>query len=960
MNPKLPKTGRDKRRPRPDIGSMVAAARSEAEKILNALTDGRNPKLLSGINPYRLVSILGDIDTLENSAPQAPIMRSEEYREIVDTTAFVIKTDAQGKILYANDLFCRSLGYDYADLIGRSADVYCHPDNLAMYEDALKSPKVGWSGEVKFLTKSGKELFVELRLSKDFDPSGNLIGSIAIHYDISDKILHRNIAKQHKELNSIILDEQPNIVAVLEKGVGIISLNRAFFKTFGFKDLNDFKQRQKSFFDIFSQHEDSCSIAHSKWWLDMLTGAAGQMADRRVKAHDADGVLRTFEVNAKILSLGKGSHLREYYIVSLNDITAAQKEADNAKEEANEAHRESYAKSSFLANMSHEIRTPLNGIIPVVELLEEGVLDVGQKEYVSVIKRSAQSLLSIINDILDFSKIETGAFEIDNIDFDLVEELESITDLFVAKAHEKGIDFCVFIDPQIPTCTMGDPKRIKQVVTNLVGNAIKFTESGEVSVAAELTARDESHITVRIAVKDTGIGIRSEDVSDIFNPFTQADNTISRKFGGTGLGLSISKNLVEMMGSQLQVESIYGEGSRFYFELDLPLCESGKNRVDIDNMHKTIGIYIVDNDRARRCASTLFRYLDSFLLNYVEIHNRDEVELICCDIMIVVSTGCDFIEWIDDSLRERLRIVSIVPANTKNRNRFRSDAVISMPINGSKIYDAILDNRYHATEDIHKIAASEPAARYNASVLVAEDGKTNRSVVQALLNRLGIEPVFAENGFQAVEAVKDLYYKEDRGFDIILMDIHMPVMGGEEATRQIIEHEDRMGVDRKTPIVALTADAIKGREKKYLDQGMSGFISKPIDRVKFDSVIATFLGHLKEVSEPVVSSSDQHSLQTNDKASRIAETLGVDVEIAEMLLDDFYANWREYHTLFLKAINENDLDEIARVAHIVKGSAGSLCFYEASEIAERIEDHAKERDEVDYKTMCETLEGFLK
>lgn len=959
------KGGREARQPRPNIELMLKAALEESQKITNALSSGVNDFLRSDINIHRLSCILGDIDTLQNSKPNVPIMRAEEYRHIVDSTAIVSKTDVSGVITYANEEFCRISGYTIGELIGQKHSLVRHPDTpdevSAELWETISIRKTIWKGRLKNRSKDKKDYYVDARIVPQIDPYGKILGYVAICYDITESALQKEVFDHERELNKLILDEQPNIVAVIAKDDGVARLNKAFFDMFGYKDLEDFNREHSCIFELFTSSDDECAISQSKWWLDFVANNAHGI-ERRIKAVDIFGVTRTFEINAKSIGIGEGLYHQEYYIVSLGDITLSQNEADNAKKEATEAHRESYAKSSFLANMSHEIRTPLNGIIPVVKLLEETLLDAVQKEQIAIIERSATSLLQIINDILDFSKIETGAFEIETIDFDLVEELESITDLFVAKANEKGIGFCVFIDPKIPTCVLGDPLRIKQVVNNLVGNAIKFTNEGEVNVVAEYQCDFDNEATVRVSIKDTGLGIKKEDMSDIFNPFTQADNTITRKFGGTGLGLSICKNLVEKMGGELMVDSQYGSGSEFYFDLSLQKCNCSKSRISLNTDHKMIGIYIVDDYKARRCSETLFRYLDAFNLNYAEIHNRDEVEIASCDILIIVSTGNDTIDWVDEQFIKDIRVVSIVPANIKSRNRYKFTTAISMPINGSKIYDAILDIRHSPTRDIEAfLVDGASSSTYDARVLVAEDNKTNQVVAKAILNRFGIEPIIVENGVEAIEMVKDMFYRGGQRFDLIFMDIHMPVLNGVEATKEILAHEAHFNI-KHTPIIALTADAIKGREQEYLACGMDGFVSKPIDRIKFDEAINTFLGHLRNENDVIESADDvdiKKAFSVGKITQNIAENLGIDEDNAKMLLDNFYANWNDYETRLNMAVEQNDIEEIRSVSHAIKGASGSVCLEDVQKLSERIEQHAAIGETVDYHTLIAELKSLV-
>ena len=639
----------------------------------------------------------------ELARKEAELMSSDEYQEIVDSTALVSKTDPLGKIIYVNDLFCWVSQYTREELLGKPHNIVRHPDmpREAFEEmwNTISVEKKAWTGEVKNRKKNGEPYYVEARIYPKLDENGEVKEYIAIRYDVTELALQKEETEKQKILNRFILDEQTNIVAVTTREEGIVTINKAFFDIFPYKDVEDFKSKHSCICDLFVECGEECSIAENsqQWFEEIITSENPESKKHRVSMVDKHGQKRIFSATVKIATSGNKDERRKYFVASLSDITEAENEAENAR-------RESFAKSNFLATMSHEIRTPMNGIIGFIDLIAETKLSSQQREYIGIVQNSASSLLGIINDILDFSKIETGNFTIENIDFDPMKEIEGIADLFIAKAAEKNIDLCVFVDPTLPSCTLGDPFRIKQILSNLINNAIKFTpDKGEVSIIVEKTIQTADNVSLRVCVKDTGKGMTEETKQIIFTPFMQADTSISRNYGGTGLGLTICQSLAELMGSQIEFESELGVGSKFWFTLVLPICNEKNHVIDkIDIKKKDISIYVAEESQSR-CLYTLQRYLESFGFNYSVLQEPKGPEFDHCHTLIVITSGKNNVPEIDDNYFNSHRVVSVVPANTMDYNRFSSHSTISMPINGSKIFDSLVEGRASKIENIYEI-----------------------------------------------------------------------------------------------------------------------------------------------------------------------------------------------------------------------------------------------------------------
>ncbi|RLA68801.1 MAG: hypothetical protein DRG09_07240, partial [Epsilonproteobacteria bacterium] len=481
-------------------------------------------------------------------------------------------------------------------------------------------------------------------------------------------------------------------------------------------------------------------------------------------------------------------------------------------------------KDLFLASMSHEIRTPLNGILGFTQLLKESDTTEEQAEFILVIEKSSDNLLTIVNDILDLSKIKAQKIELENIEFDPIDSFETAVEFYAAKAAEENIDFNLFLDPYLPTLLLGDPTKISQVIVNLVSNAMKFTsQNGEVNVSIEKISESEDEVKVKFEVSDTGIGITKEQKSKIFEAFSQADVSTSREYGGTGLGLSISGRFVELMGGKLSIWSVKDEGSNFYFTLSLKKPKSATRREVIDMSAYRVGILNPQIDG---------EYIKNKNLEAYITYTGAEIEYYTDESLLALkgSSKLPDILFIDHKFRLRgdeigqfldLDTKIVVISSTRDQKRSLKqylshiDKILYKPINFTKTLK-MLSQKKDSTEKENKFTFD------NVHVLVAEDNSINQKLLLNVLQRFGVEASIVNNGKEALESrIKDKY-------DMIFMDIEMPVMGGLEATGQILNYE-RKNHKKHIPIVALTANALSGDREKYIAAGMDNYLSKPID-----------------------------------------------------------------------------------------------------------------------------------
>jgi len=531
----------------------------------------------------------------------------------------------------------------------------------------------------------------------------------------------------------------------------------------------------------------------------------------------------------------------------------------------------SEAKSMFLANMSHEIRTPLNGIVGFTELLKDTDLHDEQREFIDIIEKSSENLLEIINNILDLSKIESNKLEIEDIAFNAIDEFESAVDVYAVRASEKHIDLACFIDPSLERPLKGDPTKIKEVIINLLSNAVKFTNSGgTVNVDVRRLPSDEpNRALIRFSVKDSGIGVTSEQKSRIFEAFGQADTSITRKYGGTGLGLTISSRFVELMGGKLDLESEPGSGTMFFFTLSFEEIESLND--PIKGSFSNLNAVIHESKTKKKLQSTYLKeYLDYLGVSYTTFNEMDELKIlerqVNYDLLFVDNDYTN-----DDELAQFSAASEQFVLITKSYYMKKIDSmglnlfkVLYEPLNSSKIravleaYDAEAFNTRKQKSSRRK-KFDEKNSRFAANVLVAEDNIINQKLIKRTLEDLGLTITLANNGLEAFEK------RKNGEFDLIFMDIQMPVLDGMEATQEILDFEEDYG-QAHVPIIALTANALKGDRERFMSVGMDEYTTKPLVRSDIINLLNNYLSH-KIVEINVVPKSANHLANDVEEAS---------------------------------------------------------------------------------------------
>ncbi len=759
------------------------------------------------------------------------------------TNSAVVISDPAGCIQWVNDGFARISGYTLDEVRGRRPGTFLQgpesdPATVGIMREALRQGG-GFKVEIINYHKSGRPYWIDIEVQPLRDDAGALTGFMAVESDITErKTAQQRVEASEKQL-SALTREVPGVIFQFEvKPDG----QRAFvFLSDGYREL---------FGREPAEAKDRPALLFTTVHPADLRGVRGSLEDaiaqgtpwiHAFRIAKPDGTLRWIDAHS---SFGRQADGTKVWFGVLTNITALQEarhEAEQAQLRAEQANR---AKSQFLAMMSHEIRTPMNGVIGMTSLLLDTSLTKEQREYAEIIRYSGDSLLTLINDILDFSKIESGRLDLEAEAFNLRDCIESTLDLLTPKATKQGIDLLYEIGEGVPNEVRGDVTRLRQILVNLVGNALKFTERGEVELTAKAVTAEDGAREVQFAVRDTGVGIPPEAQGRLFQSFTQVDASTTRKYGGTGLGLAISKRLAELMGGRMWLESTPGRGSTFFFTVRLEWVAPGVRRYQPTERPHLEGrrlLIVDDSATSRRILATLaekWSMTASVLaqgaeaLEQVRAGAKFDVALI--DMQMPAMDGIMLareIRRLPGGQGLPFILLSSIgrPPGPETSELFA--AVLTKPAKPAQIHDAISGLLGGPAPVASPVApAPTPAGQTQLErLLLAEDNSVNQKVALHMLARLGYRADAVANGQEAVDAVNS------RPYDIVLMDVQMPEMDGFEATRKI-KTGSPVG-DRVPWIIALTANAMEGDRERCLEAGMDDYLGKPMKSVELAAAL---------------------------------------------------------------------------------------------------------------------------
>lgn len=858
----------------------------------------------------------------------------------------MIQIDMEGRIIRCNLNTIQILATTFQELIGKNItdtalkDAY--PNRRPLAEEGRV---IQFSG----LTGWYQVSYFPLVLEDDRQ------GLICIIHDMTQLHEAQLKTEEQKLFFQALFETSPAAIVILGEGDKIIDCNSEFKKLFGYEQDEVINQQLD---DLLVPLDEKQTAVH-------LTQQVSQGISVHSYGHRLrkDGSLVDVEISGRpmILNGKRVGKLTIYHDISL--IERARKAAEAADR----------AKSEFIANMSHEIRTPMNGIIGMLELSLDTQLNPLQRDFLVTARESAEALLGLINDILDFSKIEAGHLSLDSIDFDLRNTVEGVATNLAQRAQAKGLEIACLVYHEVNVRLRGDPGRLRQVLVNLTGNAIKFTENGEVLVRVSQEADMEDKVKLRFTVDDTGIGIPQDRQTAIFERFMQVDSSTTRKYGGTGLGLAISKQLVEMMGGEIGVDSEPGVGSSFWFtaifqkqpisataDQDMTIGLEGLHILGVDD-NATNRMILSRSLENRGCRIDLAASgKEAMGMIRAAALVGDPFQVVILDMQMPVMDGEEVLKAIkEDPLTRPAKIIMLTSMGQRgDANRLETmgcSGYLLKPIRQSQLLEAIvtvanldpgeMDAGPHHLVTRHTLSENQ---RQQLRILLAEDNLVNQKLAVIMLAKSGFKVDVVEDGQRAVDAVLNGDYH------MVLMDVEMPVVNGLEATR-LIRQQEQPG--RHTPIVAMTAYTMKGDQERCIEAGMDSYIPKPLNpkevlrAVEYWAFRQTKNSKEEPVRKPMIENKRPDPINLESGLSRL---MG-EKDIYKSLLSDFLADLDQRYPKMVDYYQLKDYQNLAESAHYIKGAALNLAADPLGAYARELEMRAKARDLIGCDTLVERI-----
>lgn len=978
-----------------------ALRNSNARELFAAHRDGHLIPVEISLNPMRqgtglrIIAALRDI-TDRKAMQRALTLRDQEYSRLVSTipgTVYRARADEHWTMLYMNDAVEDLTGYPASEFINNAVRSYAsiiHPDDVGHVSHTISAAVaadrtftleyriVDSRGDVRYLFETGRAEF------DDEGASNTLVGTLI---DITPR-MRAEQQQQESEQRLLLIAEAADLGLweYLKEGDRFIT-NVNFTRLMRYEPL-ELRESADTWSPLRHGLDTVVRLTHPddlpralKVASDCLEGRLDlYRCEHRVLC--GDGEWRWFLDVGQVVERDDNGRMTRIAGVRINHHVERllTQELEAARDEAQAA---TAAKSSFLANMSHEIRTPMNAIMGMTHLAQRTRLDDRQRDYLAKIELSATTLLSIINDILDFSKIEAGKLSIETIPFSLDEVFDRLANTTGMRAAEKHIEFLFKLSPELPRLVLGDPVRLGQILVNLCSNAVKFTdEGGEVIAAVDVLEHSDDHFVLHFSVSDTGIGLSAEQQSMLFQAFSQADPSTTRKYGGTGLGLAICKNLVDMMGGDIWVESEYGVGSVFHFTLP---CGVQEAPAAPEPPQHRVRVLIVDENASAR--EILGNYLTAlgFQLGYAANGTAAMEELqgsapenpytvLLVNWKLGAMTGADLVQQLedDDSIAELPPVVmmsAFSPGEVEQAaGNLNIASFLTKPVTPSTLFDAIMqavEGQRQNGRTASSVAGDMQAALTSlrgAHVLLVEDNLVNQDVARELLEGYGIQVTIAGHGREALELL------ETQRFDGVLMDCQMPVMDGYEATRRLRANPRTADL----PVIAMTANVLPGDREQVLAAGMNDHIGKPLDVALMLTTMARWIVPARPVDEVDAGRERPRELRAY-LSSAVYELPGVDVAagLARLqgneglygrILHGFAVDQAQFVHDYRTAVQEGDWQQAKMRAHSLKGLAGTLGAAQLAQAAAELESvtHPDSLGSVDLQAALLTVERQLR